>query len=204
MAAPAFTKFDPRTFLENEERKEMPANSAKIANPEKREERASATLATFATLAGGQAESENFKPLADTWTDAQDERAAVIQHDGGAPREWAEALARLNPAKPPADVPAKRWLQFIDDCGWFLDGGWAGHAAALGWRPLDLFGCDRNKPFARLDRQGLLWLVNGGKLIAFSETTAAIETATGARLTYYRVPAPVQAGAVLAWQLIDV
>jgi hypothetical protein len=93
----------------------------------------------------------------------------------------------------------QRWLQFIDDCGRFLDGGWAGRAAALGWTPLDLFGCDRNKPFARLDRQGLLWLLNGCKLIALSEATAVIETPTGARLTFYRHR--VASGAVLAWSL---
>jgi hypothetical protein len=32
----------------------------------------------------------------------------------------------------------------------------AGHPCAerLGWGPLDLFGCDRVKPFARIDRAG--------------------------------------------------
>ena len=55
----------------------------------------------------------------DTWTDGEEERAAIIEFDGGAPRAWAEALARLDPDKPPGDVPARRWLQFIDDCGRF-------------------------------------------------------------------------------------
>jgi hypothetical protein len=32
-----------------------------------------------------------------------EERAAVIEYDGGAPQAWAEALARLDPDKPPAD-----------------------------------------------------------------------------------------------------
>ena len=31
----------------------------------------------------------------DTWRDTEDERAAIIEHDCGAPRVWAEALARL-------------------------------------------------------------------------------------------------------------
>jgi hypothetical protein len=38
-------------------------------------------------------------------------------YDGGAPQAWAEALARLDPDKPPGDVPARRWLCFIDDRG---------------------------------------------------------------------------------------
>jgi hypothetical protein len=53
----------------------------------------------------------------DTWTDAEEERAAIAEYDGGAPRAWAEALARLDPNKPPSDVPPQRWLRFIDDCG---------------------------------------------------------------------------------------
>ena len=79
-----------------------------------------------------------------------DERAGIIEFDGGAPRAWAEALARLDPNKPPGDVPPRRWLRFVDDCGRFLDGGWAERAAAFGWGPLDLFGCDRERPFARV------------------------------------------------------
>ena len=60
-----------------------------------------------------------------------EERAAVIEYDGGAPRTWAEALAQLDL---PADVPLARWQQFVDDCGRFLDLGWANRAEArLGW-----------------------------------------------------------------------
>jgi hypothetical protein len=81
----------------------------------------------------------------------------------------------------------------------FLDGGWAAKAAALGWGPLELFGCDRNRPFARVNRQGLLWLLNGRRLIALTAETGIIETATGGRLTYRRVPN--QDGQVLAWAL---
>jgi len=53
----------------------------------------------------------------DAWTDVQEERAAIAQYDGGAPRAWAEALARLDPNKPPSNVPPQRWLRFINDCG---------------------------------------------------------------------------------------
>jgi hypothetical protein len=136
----------------------------------------------------------------DVWSDVEEERAAIIEYDGGAPRAWAEALARLDPNKPPGDVPQRRWLRFINDCGRFLDGGGAERAAAFGWGPLDLFGCDRERPFARLDHQALMWLVNGGTIIELHRDRAIIETPGGARQSYRR--RPVEVGAVvLAWEL---
>jgi hypothetical protein len=133
------------------------------------------------------------------WGETEEERAAIIQYDGGATRTWAEALTRLDPAYPPCDIPPIRWLRFIDDCGRFLDDGWAACAEGLGWGPLDLFGCDRTKPFARINRAGLLWLLNGRRLLALAADTAAIATASGGYLTFqrrFREP-----GGVLAWEL---
>jgi len=165
-----------------------------------------------------------------TWGDNHEERAAIAEHDGGAPRAWAEALARLDPANPPGDVPPVRWMQFIDDCGRFLDQGWAQRCAALGWGPLDLFGCDRERPWARIDHHGLsrrqwkswslicgagatisafvkrprcwslLWLLHGNKIVELHRDKAIIETRTGAHQTYRR--RPVEVGRiVLAWEL---
>jgi hypothetical protein len=133
------------------------------------------------------------RPAEDGWSakDRQvlfDERAAIIEFDGGASRTWAEALAQLDPARPPCDTPAERWLQFIDDCGRFIDDGWAPCAEALGWTPLDLFGYDRAKPFSRITRAGLLWLLDGRKLLALATNAAAIATRSGGTLTYRRCP----------------
>src|SRR5262249_43959468 len=107
-----------------------------------------------------------------------EERAAIIEHGAGVPREWAEGAAMLDPNRPASDVAAKRWWQFVDDVGRFLDDGWAQHAAALGWGPADLFGCHPRKPIARIDRQGLLWLLYGRRLLALTADTAVIETPT--------------------------
>jgi hypothetical protein len=133
------------------------------------------------------------------WGEEEEERAAIAEYDGGAPWVWAEALARLDPACPPCDIPPMRWLRFIDDCGRFLDEGWAARAEALGWGPLDLFGCNRDKPFARISQAGLLWLLEGRKLLALTADTAVFATQSGGKLTFYRQQ--LEAGGVLAWEL---
>jgi hypothetical protein len=133
-----------------------------------------------------------------TFGEGDDERAAVVEHDGGIPRQWAEGFARLDPNCPPGDVPPRRWQRFVDDVGIFLD-DWAANATALGWGPHDLFGCDHGRPFARIDRAGLLWLLNGNKLLALSENTATVEMRTGKRQTWRCKSA--QPGRVLAWEI---
>jgi hypothetical protein len=153
----------------------------------------------------GEVGSEPFEPFEPpapktVWGDVHEERAAIAEYDGGAPCAWAEALARLDPANPPGDVPPVRWTQFINDCGRFLDQGWAQRCAALGWGPLDLFGCDRERPFGRIDHQGLLWLLDGNKIVELHRDKAIIETRTAAHQTYRR--RPVEVGrVVLAWKL---
>jgi hypothetical protein len=97
-------------------------------------------------------------------------------------------------------VPLRRWQAFIDDVGRFLDSSWAENASALGWGPLDLFGCDREQAFARIDHAGLCWLINGNKLVALSGSAAVIETRTGARQTYRRKPV-ADREAALVWEL---
>lgn len=200
MTVPAYTKFDLHAFVENEARYVAAAKLAKAAKAPDRESEQSATLATLAALAGGQVETQKFGPPPETWTDAEEERAAIAEFDGGAPRAWAEALARLDPTKPPTNVPPERWLGFIDDCGRFLDRGWAIRAAALGWGPLDLFGCDRERPFIRVDHKGLLWLLNGGSIVEMHRDRATIQTQRGAPQTYRRGPLEV-GRVVLAWDL---
>jgi hypothetical protein len=139
--------------------------------------------------------------VARDWSDTEEERASIVEYDGGIPRAWAEGFARLHPDRSPGDVPATRWVQFINDVGGFLDGPFCVGATALGWGPLDLFGSDRARPFAHVDKAGLLWMINGGRLIALTAQTATIERRAGIRHTYRRKPG--QLGQVLAWELED-
>jgi hypothetical protein len=71
---------------------------------------------------------------------------------------------------------------------------------SLGWGPLDLFGCDRIKPFARLDRAGLVWLIGGRELLALTTDMVVISNSSGGNLTFYRRRR--ETGGVLAWELI--
>ena len=182
MAAAAFTKFDPSAFLKSEVRGGTPAKPAKVAKaPLEQEAKRNSILASLAALAGGLAKTQNIEP---------------------APGAWAEGFTRLDPNKPPSDVAPKRWLRFVDDCSRFLDGGWAARAAALGWESLELFGCDRQRPFARLDNMGLLWFVNGGTILALTADGAVIETRMGARQSYRRRSLDMSR-VVLVWEVTD-
>jgi hypothetical protein len=85
--------------------------------------------------------------------------------------------------------------------GPLLDSPFCAVAAALSWGPVDLFGCERDRPFARIDRAGLPWLLNGDRLVALTENVATIETRTGARQTYRRMPS--EPGRALVRELAD-
>ena len=116
------------------------------------------------------------------------------------PRAVAEALASLDPANPPRNVPLPRWQQFIDDCGRFLSLGWANRAAAWGWGPLDLLGCDRERPLSRYDGMGLLWILQGRRLVAITAQNATIDTLTGSLQNYPRRSIDLNR-VVLPWEL---
>jgi hypothetical protein len=57
-------------------------------------------------------------------------------------------------------------------------------AAELGWGPLDLFGCDRERPFDRIDELGLLWMLKGGTVVELHRNRAILQTASGATQTH--------------------
>jgi hypothetical protein len=164
------------------------------------------TLGGLGALGEAEPQIRNSAPLvwsADcalaTWGEA--ERAAIIEHDGDILRGWAEGFARLDPDRPPGNVPLRRWQRFVDDAGLFLDSPFCAVAAALGWGPHDLFGCDRDRPFARIDQAGLLWLLNGDTLVEINRHTAIIERRTGVRQIFRRRPVAV-GEVVLAWELV--
>lgn len=136
----------------------------------------------------------------DCWTGQNEERAAIVEYDGQVSRVWAEGLARLDPSRPPRHVHPPQWRQFCDDCGRFCD-EWASRANHLGWTPLALFGCDQERPFAR-DRAGLLWLVEGHRVIALSSDTAMLEAEAGSPFRYKHARY-LKANGTAVWVLDD-
>jgi hypothetical protein len=136
--------------------------------------------------------------LVEASQEALPDEHAAIEYDGGAPRVWAEALARLDPACPPRDISPERWLRIIDDWGRFLDDGWAKEASRFGWWATDIFGVHPTAPSCRYDQMGLVPLINGGKVISITERSATIQSPGGSRLVYMRRPS---GGGVALWEL---
>ncbi len=107
---------------------------------------------------------------------------------------WRDAIARLDPASPPATLSEYRWRQLIDDADRFLT-RWGSQADALGWSELDLFGV--SPCFARrLDRDGLLYGLEGRAVIAMTAEAATIDFGGGKATRHYRM---ARSGAVVWW-----
>ena len=79
-----------------------------------------------------------------------------------------------------------RWRQAIADGAHFL-AQWGEQAAALGWTARDLFGladipdrpASNYQRLSRYDLTGLVWLLQGRRVVALTKDTAVIETAIG-------------------------
>ncbi len=83
-----------------------------------------------------------------------EERAAIAEFDGGAPRVYADAFASLQ-CQRPLTVSDADWRQAINDAGLFLD-EWGALAAEFQWKAVDLFDVPRD---GRLG--GLAWFLEG-------------------------------------------
>jgi hypothetical protein len=117
------------------------------------------------------------------------------------PANWRAEIAGFDPDRPPRDVPQKRWRQLLEDCARLSGEGIFDKAIQLGWTEIDLFGCDRDKPYARVDQMGLAWFPNGGRILAMTASVAVIRTGSGAQQTFRRKPSGP--GQILVWELTD-
>ncbi len=125
-------------------------------------------------------------------------RAVLLVVPDGVPEEWVQGVCDLMVMPPHADWKEGDWRTLQEDARRFLK-EWAGQAHGLGWDALDLFGAHPTKPTARLDCAGLVPLLRGRAVLALTEDSAAIKTASGRSLTFgRRIPPPTER--CLVWE----
>jgi hypothetical protein len=154
------------------------------------------------------AKPENEPSRASAATTREQARSAFVNLNGLSaellsgriPPHWVYGIARLESHKAPRDVPAHRWRQFINDCHTFLMAkeNWAERSAGLGWHDFELFGCCRH-PLERLGSAGLLWAINGGRVVELHRDWAVIERASDRSRHVHQRERPKAADITLPW-----
>jgi hypothetical protein len=107
-------------------------------------------------------------------------------------QKLASVLVALE-SRCPDLMPVDRWHQAVADGKTFLS-RWGDQAQALGWTAKDLFGLltmpEHAKPIfnrlSRYDETGLIWLLDGRRVVALTEGTAAIQNPASGSVTMYR------------------
>jgi len=107
-------------------------------------------------------------------------------------QRYRKVFAHLQ-LKPPTMVPVRRWQQAVEDGSRFL-AKWGEHAEALGWSSADLFRLHTppEKPhpsyqrLSRYDCTGLIWLLEGRRVVALTADTASIRNPKTGNVTVYR------------------
>jgi len=118
--------------------------------------------------------------------DAFEERAAIIEYDGGIPREWAEGFAKLCTMPCPPAYRPQRWMRLIDDAGHFVD-NWAPVAKKFGWTTEQVFGVDATAPEACHASRGLISLLDGRRIIEmYADRVVAVPRFGGSPITIGR------------------
>ena len=147
--------------------------------------------------------------------DAFEERAAIIEHDAGLPRQEAEILAAQEQGHADAGslhgATVERWATEIERLAKlpavspdgaealkraraFIADGWALQAVRLGWDEAELFGVCPRVPWRRFDRKGAAF---GGAVQAVTSDAMVY----GGGLRRYRVQVNNDGGAVPIWEL---
>ena len=78
-----------------------------------------------------------------------------------------------------------KYIMALADATIFLR-DWGAQAEALGWAAEDLFGLDPVAPLGRYDAMGLLWMLEGQRVVALTDEAATIKASSGSLLKFYR------------------
>jgi hypothetical protein len=92
----------------------------------------------------------------------------------GTIREWFEGLDALNVLRPAARISDARWLYFVRDAYAFLD-RWGDRALATGWTAVTLFGIDPDRGMTIPARLGLVWRIEGARVLEVDGGGAMIQ-----------------------------
>ena len=131
-------------------------------------------------------------------TDKTD-RSPLLGLDG-VPGAWGQGVADLLIMPPHPAWKPEHWRVLQDDAYSFLR-TWGAQAHLLGWTAPNLFAAHRTHPWARVDSMGLVPLLGGRSIAAMTESEAAIKTASGGTLTFYRRKPPYPGEVCLVWDL---
>jgi hypothetical protein len=108
------------------------------------------------------------------------------------PEPYRQSFMALE-AQCPDGIEAAAWRRAVKDARAFL-ATWGEQAVALGWTSEDLFGLHQPAPrpsptyrrLSRHDATGLVWLLDGRRVVALTEDAATIATPNGGHLTFRR------------------
>jgi hypothetical protein len=88
-------------------------------------------------------------------------------------------------AEPPDDCSDARWAEAVRGLKRFVDAGWSDQAALLGWTDVELYRVPHL--WSRIDLAGAALLIGDRRVIAVTEDSIVIETASGASLKFRRL-----------------
>ena len=108
------------------------------------------------------------------------------------PDDLHAGLIRLRTMVPPNVTHPEVWPVIVADAGVIASGGWARMALALGWHPLDLFGCSADG-----DYEGLAVWLAGRRPVLIDEHSAIVAEGAGCSVFHRRGTE----GAVFLWDL---
>ena len=120
----------------------------------------------------------------------------------GIPDYVARGIITMASTSAPEIIPARAWPTIVADSLALVDSGLAAQAFALGWSAADLFGCDQRAPWHRLDRAGLMLLVDGRTIPELTAAHAALRHRDGSVLRFRRRLVPHEPPVAMLWHLL--
>jgi hypothetical protein len=104
---------------------------------------------------------------------------------GHTPGGWRDGFRTLRDAEPLIDFSPIAWDDMLADAATFLR-EWGDTAVTLGWSKLDVFGVHPVKPAPRVGCWGLALFIQGGRVVAITDSSATIRRQSGAVLVWRR------------------